>query len=171
MKLATIILLSILSFSCNENQKSNSDKNIAMNKLNTKLNIKQLKMPELTGKWYSSYLNFDNKELRFYKERKNIKNGIEYEFSFMKNGDIIFKDLTEQYICGNGILSLNKGKWKIYHEKHLFLKISGEYGLENSFEKELEYEILASKENELNLKLDYILKSCYENLGGSIYID
>jgi len=118
MKLATIILLSILSFSCSKNQKSNSDKNIAMNKLNTKLNIEQLKRPKLIGKWHSSYLKFDKKELRFYKERKNIKNGIE-----------------------------------------------------SSFEKELEYEILASKENELNLKLDYILKSCYENLGGSIYID
>ena len=171
MKIAIIILLSILSFSCNENKKSDSEKNIAMNDLKTELNIEQLKRPELIGKWYSSYLNFDNKELKFYKKRKNIKNRIEYEFLFMKNGDVIFKDLTEQYICGNGILSLNKGNWKIHHEKHLVLKISGEYGLESSFEKELEYEILTSKENELNLKLDHILKSCYESFGGTIYID
>ncbi len=171
MKLLTIILLSFLSFSCDKNQKSNSDKSIALNELNTELNIQQTKIPELIGKWYSSYLNFDNKELKFYKQRRNIKNGIEYEFSFMKNGDVIFKDLTEQYVCGNGILSLNQGHWKIHHEKHLILKISGEYGLECSFEKELEYEILASKENELNLKLTHILKSCYESFGGTIYID
>ena len=57
MKLATIILLSILSFSCSENQKSNSDKNIAMNKLNTKLNIEQLKMTRIN--WKMAFIIFE----------------------------------------------------------------------------------------------------------------
>lgn len=172
MKIRIIILLSFLLSSCNEKEKLYSEQNIALN--DSKLSIKveqQLKRPELVGKWYSSYLNFEKKELNFYNKRKNIINEIEYELSFMKNGDIIFKDLTEQYICGNGILNLNKGSWKIHHEKHLILKISGEYAFESAFEKEMEYEIVPSKENELSLKLIHLLKSCFESFGGTIYVD
>ena len=170
MKFITIILLSILSLCSNDNQKSNSEKDIAPNKINTELTIEFIKEPELIGKWFSPYLNFDN-SLTFFKNINDLKGSIQYEFSFLENGEIRFKDLTENYICGLGILKIKSGTWKIHHENYLTVTLVGELTGDYSFEKEIQYEIIASKESELNLRLDNVNKSCEVGYGGTIFID
>tara|TARA_R110000751_G_scaffold7964_1_gene32314 strand:- start:55 stop:567 length:513 start_codon:yes stop_codon:yes gene_type:complete len=170
MKFVTIILLSILSLCSNGNNKPNSEKDIVLSKTNTEPTIEKLKKPELIGKWYSSYLNFDD-SLTFSKNINETKGSIQYEFSFMENGEIKFKDLTENYICGLGILKINNGTWKIHHENYLTVTLAGEFTGDYSFEKEIQYEIIASKESELNLRLDNINKSCEVGYGGTVFID
>lgn len=126
----------------------------------------------IVGKWYSSYLNFEEEELVFYKSKKSLKEGIVYELTFLANGNLKFKDLTENYVCAMGILKLDDGQWKIHHDKHLILEVSGEFTSDHSFEKKLEYFILSTDKNRLKLRLDYTLMSCYWNYDdGTTYID
>ena len=170
MKFITIILLSILSSYSNNNQKYKSEKNIGPNKINTEPTIDFTKEHKLIGKWFSAYLNFDN-NLSLSKNVNDLKGSIKYEFSFLENGKIKFYDLTENYICGLGILKIKSGTWKIHHESYLTVTLVGEFTGEYSFEKEIQYEIIASKESELNLRLDNVNKSYEVGYGGTIFID
>ena len=127
---------------------------------------------KIVGKWYSSYLNFEENELVFYKSKKSLKQGVLYELTFSANGDLKIKDLTDDYSCAMGILNLDEGQWKIHHKEHLILEVSGEFTSDYSFEKKLEYFILSADENQLKLRLDYVLMSCYWNYDdGTTYID
>lgn len=170
MKFLTIIWLSALSLYSHENRKSNSEKDILSNKINAKLTSELIKEPELIGKWFSSHLNFDS-HLTFYKNIDDLKGAIKYEFNFLKNGKINFIDLTENYICGLGILKIESATWKIHHENYLTITLVGELTGDYSFEKEIQYEIIASKKRVLNLRLDIVNKSCEVRYGGTIFID
>ena len=170
MKFILIIFYSIVLVSCDINKTMDHEKHqvLAASVTPISSSLKQLK---LDGIWYTYNPDFSTKELLFYKKRKNEEKGLEYEVNFKKNGEISFKILTRELICGNGILQIEKGVWKVHHEKFLFLKVSGGHILESNFETELEYEILDSKEGILHLKLSQTLKHCSESFNRDMYLD
>ena len=80
-----------------------------------------------------------------------------YSFKFKKNGELIFKDLTEFYDCGNGILSIDKGKWKVKENGVYELTFDGEYALESKFHTESEYSLIDLKNGNIRMKLNKVL--------------
>ena len=170
MKTIITLFLSILLLSCNK-QKSIAEDAHHVISASISSNNSSLELPKLQGIWYTYNPGFEAKELLFYKKRQQENDGLEYEVTFKKNGEISFKTLTRELICGVGILELDKGTYKMHHETFLFLRVSGHHALESSFETELEYEILPSKKGILHLRLSQTLKHCYERFNRDMYLD
>ena len=71
--------------------------------------------------------------------------------------ELIFEDLTKFYGCGNGILSIDKGQWKVNENGFYKLTFDGEYALESLFHTQSEYTLVELKNGNLELKLNKVL--------------
>ena len=74
---------------------------------------------KLLGRYYIENFTFFAEQGFELTKIKPINDFILYEFNFKKNGKIEFKDLTEHYDCGNGIITLKNSK---FHSKSKFFK-------------------------------------------------
>jgi len=167
MKILLPILISIYLISSYKKHSSDFEKvhELNCNKIETLFN-----QQALTGKWYSSNFSFDE-DLNFLRNLTDIESPIKYEFIFLKDGNLKFIDLTEDYICSLGILKIKQGSWKVHHQNYLTITIIGEITGDYSFEKEIQYEIIKSNSNELKLSFDNVNKSCEIGYGGTVFIE
>jgi len=161
--LLSIIFYSILCLSCNNNpnQKVNNNEN-PIPKDSIKLENKYLN-DKIIGKYYGESFN------RFYKSgfdlfKEKPKNYfILYSIEFNNTGKIIYKDLTEFYDCGNGVLSIQNGSWKRNNDGTYELSFNGEYSLESKFHIVGDFELITLKEGVLKMNLKKIKKEEFIN--------
>ncbi|MCC4213728.1 hypothetical protein [Leeuwenhoekiella parthenopeia] len=170
MTKALILIFLVLLIGCDHRLNSTSIEEAAIFESNAIVGIETLGRPEIIGIWYSSFLNL-NESLTLLEDSESIEGSILYEFQFKENGNLIFTDLTESYVCGLGILEINKGTWKMHHDNFLTVFIEGEITGECSFEKELQYEIIPSKKGVLHLRLDNVNRNCEIGYGGTAFVD
>jgi len=111
---------------------------------------------KLIGKYYVEYLH---PKRSFYLKQEKPKNDFKlYELDFKENGKIKFKDLTEFYDGGNGILSLKNLTYKINDRKNYELEFDGEFALESRFKFNGEYKLTKTEKGEDYLYLINIIK-------------
>lgn len=157
-----IVLILVCIFSLSSNQKpakvnTNNTKVVAATaEIITKEPVKTSK-DEIVGTYYVD---------RFY---NYLRSGFElkidkptdyftlYTFEFKQNGDIIFKDLTKSYGCGNGIMSIKKGTWKVNADGSYELTFDGEYAFQSKFHSESIYKLATLKNGNIKMKLTKVI--------------
>lgn len=121
------------------------------------------KSDKIVGKYYVDFF-YNYLKNGFELKREKAKDSfILYTFEFKNNGELIFNDLTEFYGCGNGVLSIKKGKWKAKGNGIYELIFDGEYALDFKFHAEIEYRLIDLENGNLNMKLNEVL--VYEKAG------
>ncbi|MCK0126812.1 hypothetical protein MWU76_20655 [Gelidibacter sp. F2691] len=169
LKIVYIIMIYAFIVSCNQKQKSKNiivpddiimnskSDSVHLNTLKTD-SIKQIVSSKLLGKYFVE--NFRQYLENGFELKKNKPkyNYAVYTFNFTENGEIKFEDLTEVYDCGNGILVLNNGKWKINDKGNIELSVSGEYSMINKFNTESEYKLSELKNGNKKMELVKVLK-------------
>jgi len=116
----------------------------------------KLSNDKLIGKYYVEWIN---PKRGFYLKREKPKTDfILYSLNFKKNGTIEFKNLTEFYDCGNGILSLKNIVFKYNERKNYELEFEGEYYLETRFKVKGEYKFTETEKGEKYLHLIDLIK-------------
>lgn len=112
----------------------------------------------IVGKYYvvffSNFLS-DGFELLIEKPKDYF---ILYAMEFKNTGEIIFDDLTEFYDCGNGVLSIQKGVWKVNEAGIYELTFDGKYALDFNFHSVSTYRLVALKNGDLKMKLIEVLR-------------
>ena len=88
-----------------------------------------------------------------------------YTFEFKNSGEVIFKDLTELYDCGNGVLSIEKGKWKSNGNGIYELTFDGEYALESKFHTVSEHQLVDLINGNLGMKLIKVIENKNKPVG------
>lgn len=150
----SLILICFLVASCNQRQKPkpksifSTDTNIMIIKSDSMLidslkidSIKKIVFNQLVGKYYvENFREYLERGFVLKKDKPKYNYGV-YSFNFTENREIKFEDLTEVYECGNGILALNSGKWKINENGNIELYISGEYTMIKKFNTSSEYKL------------------------------
>lgn len=145
----------VLFYSCNE--KTNDKRIIASSQLLASKTVEKKQPDKIIGKYF--VVDFHN-YLRSGFELKNKKPKdqiVLYSFKFKENGELIFEDLTKFYGCGNGILSIDKGQWRVNENGFYELTFDGEYALESLFYTQSEYTLVELKNGNLELKLNKVL--------------
>jgi len=169
MKFYTKILLIFtvtLLFNCDRKQKQIETWNNRIAEFNsdstqteTAKSSNRNESDEIVGKFYVDnfyhYLK-SGFELHIKKPKSDF---ILYTLEFKKNGELIFEDLTEFYDCGNGILSINKGKWKANGKGIYELTFDGEYALESKFHTVSKYQLVDLKNGNLGMKLVKVIEN------------
>ena len=153
-----------LFYNCNEKQKTieTPKKKIAYFKSDSiksdNVNASaKLKSDKIVGRYYvENFYHYLDRgfELRTKKPKDDF---MIYTFEFKDNGEIIFKDLTEFYDCGVGILSIDKGYWKAKGNEIYTLTFDGEYALESKFHTESEYTLVELKNGIIKMKLNKVI--------------
>ena len=112
---------------------------------------------ELAGKYYVDDF-YDHSKTGFeLKAKKPEDSFILYTFEFKKNGTLIFDDLTEFYGCGNGVLSIEKAKWRLKENEIYQLEFDGEYALDHKFHTKSEYRLIDLENGNFSMKLMKVL--------------
>uniref|UniRef100_UPI00404A74C9 hypothetical protein n=1 Tax=Flavobacterium sp. TaxID=239 RepID=UPI00404A74C9 len=167
MKVYTKILLILtiaLCYNCDRKQKqietwNNRIAEVKSDSIRTEIpqSSEKSKPDKIVGKYYVDnfydYLE-SGFELKFEKPQDNYTL---YSFEFKKNGELIFKDLTEFYDCGNSILLIEKGKWKVKENGIYELTFEGEYALETKFHSESEYNLIDLRNGNIKMELNKVL--------------
>lgn len=122
--------------------------------LNEDARPKKNKQNNIIGKYYideffRSYLT-RNINLRVEKSKEEY---FSYSFEFKENGTILFEDLTDFYICGNGVPFIECGKWRTKDDGLYELTFIGERHLESVFYTQSVYKLekLVNKKKTLKL--------------------
>jgi len=159
-----LILTITLFYNCDRKQKQIETWNNRITEMksdSTKTKIlepsKKYESDKIVGKYYVENFYYYLKSGFEMKIEKPKENFMLYSFEFKKNGELIFKDLTEFYDCGNGILSIDKGKWKTKGNGIYELTFDGEYALESKFHTESEYSLIDLKNGNIRMKLNKVL--------------
>lgn len=161
-----LILTFILCYSCNQEQKQIDASNIKIAELTSfsiNSDIPLFDKPEksdldkIVGNYYvTNFYSYLKTGFTLTLEKPINKFGF-YTFEFKENGEIIFKDLTKSYRCGNGILSIKKGTWKTKGKDLYELTFDGEYAFQSKFHTESEYHLVELKNGDKKLKLKKII--------------
>jgi len=161
-----LILTVVLFYSCNEKQNKVETSSIKIAEVKTdfkKTDIskteEKLESDKIIGKYYVDNFYHYLKSGFELKIKKPKDDFILYTFEFKNDGKVIFKDLTEFYDCGNGILSIKKGNWKSNGNGIYELTFDGEYGLESEFHTVSEYQLAGLKNGNLRMKLIKVIEN------------
>jgi hypothetical protein len=158
MKICNKILLIstlVLFYNCNEKQNSveTSSVEIVEVKTETSKTLKKGESDKIIGEYYvDNFYHYLESGFEL-KTKKPKEDFILYTFEFKNNGEVIFKDLTKFYDCGNGILSIENGKWKLKENGIYELTFNGEYALESEFHTVSEYQLFDLKNGNLRMNL------------------
>lgn len=161
-----LMLAFVLSYGCNREQKQTDSKNtkiaeLKSDSLNSDTSLidkpKKSDLDKIVGTYYvDRFYNYLKSGFTLKLEKPTNKY-ILYTFEFKENGEIIFKDLTEFYGCGNGILSIKKGTWKAKKNGVYELTFDGERAFESKFHTKSEYTLVALKSGDKKMKLNNII--------------
>tara|TARA_R110000764_G_scaffold134045_1_gene222142 strand:+ start:163 stop:678 length:516 start_codon:yes stop_codon:yes gene_type:complete len=156
-----LILTVALFYNCNEKQNrvETSNIKIAEVKTETSKTLEKLESDKIIGKYYvDSFYHYlkSGFELKIKKPKDDF---MLYTFEFKNDGKVIFKDLTEFYDCGNGILSIENGNWKSNGNGIYELTFDGEYALESKFHTVSEYQLVDLKNGNLRMKLIKVIEN------------
>lgn len=122
----------LIIFICCLNISFNSEKELK-NCLNEEHFI-QNEADSLIGKYYVENFNQNlNEGLILLKNKTKSTYGV-FEFDFKENGNIIVTDLTDTYLCGNGVLYMNSAKWKKVENNEYNIVFNGSFSLSSTFE-------------------------------------
>jgi hypothetical protein len=88
----------------------------------------------IIGKYYVENFDQNLKEgLILLKYKPKSTYGV-FEFDFKENGNIKVTDLTEIYLCGNGVLYMNSAKWKKIENNVYSIVFNGGFSFWSTFE-------------------------------------
>ncbi|EHQ41099.1 hypothetical protein [Myroides odoratus] len=119
--------------------------------------VKNERSDRIVGKYYVVFLNnFLAKGFELLTEKPENRLFL-FTVEFKNTGEIIFNDLTELYDCGNGVLSMEKGAWKVNEGGVYELTLDGEYALEYKFHTISTYHLVELKNGNARMKLNEIL--------------
>ena len=180
-------LLILVSCSCSVNEKSDTSaeipqKNSEINSSNKKeLNAEQVGSI-ITRKWLVKTPRYSNNFIKFEHLPDTIKNTEDkFIIEFQKDGNLSFKNMTNNYVCANGIPFFDKGTWEFRTGKYnpeknayelttnLILHIKGGAMLESSFEFKREYSLKSINEDEFEIEKTRSLLEKYINYGNNFF--
>lgn len=161
-----IIPIIVIFYSCNETQKNVDVSSVEITEFETDLNKNvvsktngELESHKIIGKFYvDSFYRYLKKGFELQIKRPEEEFGL-YSFEFKKDGKVIFEDLTEFYVCGNGILSIENGNWKSKENGIYELTFDGEYSLESKFHTVSEYKLVALKNGNFKMQLIKVIEN------------
>jgi hypothetical protein len=164
----------MLSLSCNNNKNIDTTKNESKQiKQPPKSPVKKdaLKLSEtkekLLGRYYVENLTFFSKQgFELTKVKPKIVLFTLYEFNFKKNGEIEFKDLTEHYDCGNGILNFKDSKFLPKIDNEYIIEFNGEYEAEQRFKVKAIYQLTKIEKGGYFLLLKKVIEDKREPIYG-----
>lgn len=119
--------------------------------------IKKFEPNKIVGTYYVDNFYCYLKNGFELKNEKPKDDFILHAFEFKENGQIIFKDLTKFYGCGNGVMSIQKGFWEAKANDIYKLTFDGKYALEAKFHTESEYKFIKQKNGNIRLKLHKVI--------------
>ena len=116
---------------------------------------------KLLGRYYVENLTFFSKQgFELTKVKPKIVLFTLYEFNFKKSGEIEFKDLTEFYDCGNGVLSFKNSKYlskKDSEYNEYVIEFNGEYAGVEKFKVKAIYQLTKTEKGAFFLYLKKII--------------
>lgn len=121
---------------------------------------------KLLGRYYVENFTFFAKQGFELTKIKPINDFILYEFNFEKNGKIVFKDLTDHYDCGNGIINLNNSKFYSKNNNEYVIQFNGEYKAEQRFKVKAIYQLTKIEKGGYFLVLKKIIEDKREPIYG-----
>ncbi len=161
-----LILTIVLFYSCYEKQNNVEASSIKIaevktdsNKTETSKTLENSKSDKIVGMYYVDNFYHYLKSGFELKIKKPEDNFILYTFEFKNDGKVVFKDLTKFYDCGNGILSIENGKWKSNGNGIYKLTFDGEYALESKFHTVSEYKLFDLEDGNLKMKLIKVIEN------------
>ena len=161
-----LILIVVIFYSCNEKQNNVEVSNVKIvevktdsNNTESSINIENKESDKIVGKYYVDNFYHYLKSGFELKTKKPEDHFILYVFEFKTSGEVVFKDLTKFYDCGNGILSIDKGKWNSNGNGVYKLTFDGEHALESRFHTVSEYQLVDLKNGNLKMKLIKVIKN------------
>jgi hypothetical protein len=166
------IITLILLLSCNNNKNIETPKKESKPQTAKNLIKKDvLKLSEtkekLSGRYYVENFTFFAKQGFDLTKVKPINDFMVYELNFKKNGKIEFKDLTERYECGNGIISLKNSKFYSKSNNEYVIEFNGEYASEQKFQVKAIYQLTAVEKGGFFLYLKKIIEDKREPIYGN----
>lgn len=112
---------------------------------------------KIVGKYYvDAFYTYLKSGFLLKNEKPKDEYGL-YIFDFTKDGRILFKDITKFYGCGNGVLHISKGSWKVNDNGKYTLVFDGASALEYRFHSEAEYTFKRLKNGNIYLKLHKVI--------------
>ncbi|REG96231.1 hypothetical protein [Flavobacterium aquicola] len=166
-----ITLIHLLS--CNNNKNIEVTKNESKQiKQTPKSLVKKevLKLSEtnekLSGRYYVEKFTFFAKQGFDLTKVKPINDFILYELNFKKNGKIEFKDLTERYDCGNGVINLKNSKFSSKNNNEYLIEFNGEYASEQRFKVKAIYQLTKIEKGGYFLYLKKVIEDKREPIYG-----
>ena len=158
-----LILVYILSISCHKQQEKIIVSNTTTVETPNVIAPKTVKTPEkfetdkIVGTYYvDAFYTYLKSGFALKIKKSTAEYGI-YTFDFKEDGTIVFKDLTKFYGCGNGVLSIQKGTWKVKENGMYSLTFDGQYAFEHKFHTESEYTFKKIKNGNIYLKLHKVI--------------
>lgn len=165
------IITMMLLLSCNNNKNIETSKNVSKQQTSKSLIKKDvLKLSEtkekLLGRYYVENFTFFAKQGFDLTKVKPINDFMVYELNFKKNGEIEFKDLTESYECGNGIITLKDSKFYPKNNNEYIIEFNGEYALEQKFKVKAIYQLTKIEKGGYFLYLKKVIEDKREPIYG-----
>jgi uncharacterized protein YegP (UPF0339 family) len=161
-----LILTFALCYSCNQEQKQidasyTKIPELRSDNLNSDSSLfdapKKSDLDKIVGNYYVNNFYTYLKSGFTIKLKKPKDKYVQYTFEFKENGEIVFKDLTKSYGCGNGVLSIKKGTWKAKENDLYELTFDGSRAFQSKFHTESEYRLVELKNGDKKLKLTKVI--------------
>ncbi|WPO77325.1 hypothetical protein [Flavobacterium sp. KACC 22761] len=167
------IMILMLFLSCNNNkniERTNKESKQIKQTLKNLVKKDVLKLSQtnekLSGRYYVENFTFFAKQGFGLTKVKPINDFVLYEFNFKKNGEIEFKDLTERYDCGNGIITLKNSKFYSKSNDEYVIEFTGKYEAEQRFRVKAIYQLTKIEKNGYFLFLKKVIEDKREPIYG-----
>ena len=122
----------------------------------------------IVGKYYVEFLGLGTEEpFNLLINKPESEFGQLYSMDFKKTGKIVFEDLTEVYMCGNGILILDKVAWKPTDNGQYELTFDGKYNLEYDFHLVNVYESKKTDTGDIEMKFVKAIERDFRDMNGN----